>query len=167
MRIDDEISQGKTVNVIRWLIFALCVVCSVWLISSFVRFYHTTETIAERAVPEALQPTLWKGEYLLPLPPVTVNVRAEHDIGPVLHVSAALVLSHRSDVQEVYNALPLVKESILVLARGLSVQDVDSPEAIYRFKQALFRRLQWVLTPVVVQDVLISEWFFDRCREEN
>lgn len=161
MQIDDERIEEKTGSFVRWggLIFfvALCVL----VIFAALQFYRVSAPITEVPVADNLQPTMWKGEYILPIPPVSANVLSDKDVQPVARISVALVLSHRSDVKDAQNALPLVKESILLLMRGLSVQDIQSPEALYRLKQALLRRMQWVLDPIVVQDVLISELFLD------
>ena len=167
MQIDDEITKGKTVGFVRIGIAALFVMFSVWAIIHMFQSYQMPAPAEETPVVCDLQPTVWKGEYLLPLPSVAVNVLADKEVGPVLRLSVALVVSHRSDVKEVYNALPAVKESIILFARGLSVEDVQSPEALYRLKQALLKRIQWVLAPVVVQDVLISELVLEGTVEDS
>ena len=167
MQIDDEITKGKTVGFVRTVIAALFVVFSIWILVHVVQSYQTPTQAEEAPVVCDLQPTVWKGEYLLPLPSVAVNVLADKEVGPVLRLSVALVVSHRSDVKDVYNALPAVKESILLFARGLSVQDIHNPEALYRLKQAILQRVQWVLAPVVVQDVLISELVLEGAAEDK
>lgn len=167
MQIDDEITEGKTG--IRWGWIALFFVLAIFILGGIVRFYRSPAQVSlkETSVACELQPTIWKGEYLLPLPPIAVNVLSFDNIGPVLHISVALVVPRKADIQEVHNALPLIKESIVLLGRGLSAQDIQSPEALYRLKQALLKRIQWVLDSVVVQDVLITELFLDDVTEEN
>ena len=161
MQIDDEKTEGTTIGFVRWGIVVLCAVLLVFFTIGIVQSYRGSARMTEAPVVDDLRPTVWKGEYILPLPSVAVNILPVKEDHPILHVSIALVLSQRSDIKEAQNAMPLIRESIILLARGLSVRDVQSPEALYRLKQALLKRVQWVLDPIVVQDVLISELFMD------
>ena len=168
MQINDEVTEEKSTGFVRIGLVFLFVVLALLAIVSVVRLCRPSEndSVEETPVVCDLQPTPWKGAYILPIPSISVNVASSIAVGPVLHISVALVLPHQSDIKEAQNALPLVKESIILLARGLSAQDVQSPEALYRLKQALLKRVQWVLEPVAVQDVLITGLFLDNALEE-
>ena len=169
MQIDDEVTERKTTGFFRGILLVLFVVVSVLAITYMVKPYRSPVQDSVETTPVAydLQPTLWKGEYVFPISPVAVSIRPSFDMAPVLHISVALVLSGRSDIEEVNKALPFVKESIVLLARGLSVHEIQSPEALYRLKQALLKRVQLILDPGVVQDVLVTELFVDNMVEDS
>ena len=169
MQIDDEVTERKTTGFLRGILLVLFIVAAVLAVVYMVRPYRPSvpDSVETSSVAYDLQPTLWKGEYVFPISSVAVNVLSPSDFAPVLHISVALVLSGRSDIEEVQKAVPFVKESIVLLARGLSAQDIQSPEALYRLKQALLKRIQLVLEPVVVQDVLITELFVDNMVEDG
>jgi flagellar protein FliL len=92
------------------------------------------------------------------LPPNTLNMLAEQGGENYLKMKLTLELENETDKATVTAVMPRLQDDMNNFLRTLRPEDVQGSAAIQRLKEALLMRANQVLAPVVVKQVLLTEF---------
>ncbi|ETO91911.1 MAG: flagellar basal body-associated FliL family protein [Candidatus Xenolissoclinum pacificiensis L6] len=98
---------------------------------------------------------------LIILTPLTINI-SDKNLNPyVLRVGVALEIENAHDKNILENNIPYVKDIIISFLRTLRTEDFDDSEIIFLIKEELLIRINKVVDPVFVTNVLITDFVVD------
>lgn len=92
------------------------------------------------------------------LPATTLNMMADQGGEHYLKMKLTLELENETDKATVTAVLPRLQDDMNNFLRTLRPEDVQGSAAVQRLKEALLMRANQVLAPVVVKQVLLTEF---------
>lgn len=91
------------------------------------------------------------------LPEVLVNLSSDSRRMRFLKLRLAVEVSSTRTADTVQQLTPRIMDSFQLYLRGLTVEDLGGPSALYRLKQEMLARINLALDPSRVDDVLFKE----------
>ena len=91
------------------------------------------------------------------LPDVLVNLNSDSKRMRFLKLRLAVEVSTQPVADTVVQLTPRIMDSFQLYLRGLSVDDLAGPAALYRLKQEMLARINLALDPSRIDDVLFKE----------
>jgi flagellar protein FliL len=91
------------------------------------------------------------------LPDILVNLNVSGRRLRFLKFVAALEVRDQEDAALVQQFMPRISDNFHSYMRAVQAEDLAGPEAVYRVKRDLLARVNQVVRPVQVRDVLIKE----------
>ncbi|MFQ3307218.1 MAG: flagellar FliL protein [Candidatus Midichloriaceae bacterium] len=97
------------------------------------------------------------GIHYLDLDELIVNLKANGDQNTFLRLDVTLVFKNSKDLEFAKKLKPSIRDAYFVYLRQLRAADLRGSIAIYRLRDALFRRTNKVLYPIVIDKLLFKE----------
>jgi len=91
------------------------------------------------------------------LPDILVNLALEGGGKSFLKISVSLELADELDVPKLEKLEPRIVDKFQVYLRGLSVDDLQGTEGVYRLREELLARVNATVKPIKVSQILFKE----------
>jgi flagellar FliL protein len=91
------------------------------------------------------------------LPDLLVNLNVKGNRLRFLKFAAALEVIDQAAADRVTKLAPRITDNIHAYLRAVEVEDLGGPDAVYRVKRDLLARVNQVVRPLRVRDVLMKE----------
>jgi len=98
-----------------------------------------------------------KPEYYVGINDIIVSLIENNNKKSYLKISLSIHLSEDYDVKQVEAKLPIIKDSLQVFLKELRASDFNYPGITLKIKEELTKRINKVVAPVEVKDVLIQD----------
>ncbi len=102
--------------------------------------------------PGGVQPAVF-----MDLPPMKVNLNTTGPKQVFLMISVSLELANAADMQKVEQMMPRVRDIFNVYLRELRPEELKGSAGSYRLREELITRINHVLQPIRINDVLFKE----------
>ena len=109
------------------------------------------QTQVEEVVAPTVQTTFFE------IPDLIVNLNTSGRKSVFLKIKISLEIADPADIDTVNQLLPRVVDNFQVYLRELRVQDLQGSAGMYRLHEELLRRVNIVVRPAKVKDVLFKE----------
>lgn len=91
------------------------------------------------------------------LPDLLVNLNVTGNRLRFLKFSASLEVADAEEAEQVTRLVPRIADNIHAYLRAVQVGELGGPDAVYRVKRDLLARVNQVVRPLQVRDVLVGE----------
>ena len=98
------------------------------------------------------------GSYL-PIDPITINLGSRSDSRHLRLLAQLEVV--RGQESEVTRLMPRIVDVLNTYLRAIDLPEIDEPSALIRLRAQMLRRIQIVVGPGRVNDLLIMEFIFN------
>lgn len=98
-----------------------------------------------------------KEKHFYDLGEIIVNLSNSSLKNYFLKIDLSISLANSNDEKVVINQLPVIKDSFQIFLRQLRVEDINGSGGAFYIKTELLKRLNKILYPTKVEDVLIKE----------
>lgn len=116
------------------------------------------DTAAEAATVEDLEKEVDPNDIVfVTLPDLLVNLNVTGNRLRFLKFAAALEVIDQEAADQVTKLTPRITDNIHAYLRAIEVEELGGPDAVYRVKRDLLARVNQVVRPLRVRDVLIKE----------
>lgn len=112
---------------------------------------------AEKSAPAARQPVAAPKTVFFDLPDMLVNLNVTGRRPTFLKVQVSLELENEGDIPRLQSLSPRIIDQFQVYLRELRVEDLRGSAGIYRLREELLARVNAVVRPARVRDVLFKE----------
>ncbi len=99
------------------------------------------------------------GLYFVELPSMKINLKPGESNYTYIEISIALELSKASDKKDISALLPRIQDAINIYLREVSSSELQESGSLYRMKEALLERINFLIAPAHINDVLFKELF--------
>lgn len=99
------------------------------------------------------------GLYFLELPSFQVNLNDQRQNFSILQTTLALELNRPTDKKDILAVMPRIQDSILTYLREVRPEELQETGGLYRLKEALLERINFLIAPAHINDVLFKEMF--------
>ncbi|MBP9753238.1 MAG: flagellar basal body-associated FliL family protein [Proteobacteria bacterium] len=94
----------------------------------------------------------------LPLPETVVNIKNPKGKNTFLKASFTLLISNEKEREHINYFVPLINDQFQTYLREMDVEDIQGAAGIERIRQELLIRINQVITPFKVKEVLVKEF---------
>ena len=122
----------------------------------FERFFASEPEVT--SIEETVQPTTTPGIYL-DLEEVLVTLRSQDSNQRFLKLSISLELEKSSDENLIKTVMPRLIDSFQVFLRELRIEELEGSQGVYRVKEELLDRVNQIIKPAKVKDLLFRDLF--------
>ena len=99
------------------------------------------------------------GLYFLELSPFQVNLNDHRQNFSILRTSIALEMNRPTDKKDILAVMPRIQDSIITYLRDVRPEELQETGGLYRLKEALLERINFLIAPAHINDVLFKEMF--------
>ncbi len=99
------------------------------------------------------------GLYFVELPPMKINLKPNEAHYTFIETGIALELSKASDKREISAVLPRIQDAVNTYLREMTPAELQESGSLYRVKEALLERINFLIAPAHINDVLFKELF--------
>ncbi|MFV9875829.1 MAG: flagellar basal body-associated FliL family protein [Rickettsiales endosymbiont of Dermacentor nuttalli] len=149
---DAAVSQPKSNN--KVIIGSIIVVLIVAIVGSFFWYKKKQENV--QPVLTALQKENNENVFYK-LDDIIVNLNTSDSQSRFLKIGITLQLNNKETIIKLDNSLPIVKDLIQSYLRELRPQDLNGSAGLYRMKEELLLRLNEIMSPNKIVDVLFRD----------
>lgn len=153
----DTAIKGKRMVIVGASIAALFVI--IFLFMYFKSGDETKVTSTKQASP---QQKAVQASFLFELPEITTNLSPNNDKESWIKLGITLQLETSKDQAALDKKLPMVKDTIIVFLRELRSSDLASSGGSMMLKNELLKRINKVMYPIKLRDVLLREILLDQ-----
>ena len=93
---------------------------------------------------------------------ISITLYDEQQQAVFLNIGLTLELQLDSDRAEIRKLLPTIYDSVETYLRGVRVGELSGTQGIYRVREELLFRINRLIAPITVNDVLFREFQFDK-----
>lgn len=94
----------------------------------------------------------------LSVPELFVNLKSTKGKGSILKASFVLQVSNEREKEQINNFIPLIIDQFQTFLREMDVTDVQGSAGIERIRQELFTRINQIIAPFKVKEILVREF---------
>ncbi len=94
----------------------------------------------------------------LPIPEMIVNLKSTKSHGNILKAVFVLEIGTIQEKEEIEHLKPLIMDQFQSYLRELEISDVEGGAGIERVRQELFNRVNAIIAPLKVRQVLIKDF---------
>lgn len=152
--------KGKRVIIIGAAIGALLLI--VFLFMYFKSDDAGDDTKATSTKQASPQQKAVKASFLFEMPEITTNLAPNNDKDSCIKLGITLQLETSKDQAILDKKLPMVKDTIIVFLRELRSSDLASSGGSLMLKNELLKRINKVMYPIKLRDVLLREILLDQ-----
>ena len=98
-----------------------------------------------------------KEDFFYNFDEMVVNLASAHNKKAYLKLRISVHLNAKDDLPVFEEKMPIIKDSFQTFLRELRVADLASSGGIIRLKEELFKRVNKILAPTVVKNILFEE----------
>ncbi len=115
----------------------------------------------EKSIPQKEEAKLIgkDGLYFLELPNFQVNLNDSRQNFSILRTSLALEMERATDKKDIMAVMPRIQDSIITYLREVRPEELQETGGLYRLKEALLERINFLIAPAHINDVLFKEMF--------
>lgn len=113
---------------------------------------------SENEEADSEKPRIGKLVAFVPLPELLVNLKMYQGKGTILKATFVLQIANEKDVPEVNRFLPLITDQFQTFLREMTVVDLQGAAGIERIRQELLVRINQIVKPVKVIEVLVKDF---------
>ncbi len=89
---------------------------------------------------------------------ITVTLRDEQQRPVFLAVGLTFELAQDSDEGQIKKVLPIIRDSAVTYLRGVRPDELSGTQGIYRIREELLFRVNRIIAPVTINDILFHEF---------
>lgn len=104
------------------------------------------------------------GLYFVELPSMKINLKPNEAHYTFIDAGIVLELSKASDKRDISAVLPRIQDAIHTYLRELTPAELQESGSLYRIKEALLERINFLIAPAHINDVLFKELFVEQGR---
>lgn len=148
--------KGKRIMVIGGVIAALLLV--VFL------FYYFGEDDTKVASTKQASPQQKTSQatYIYEMPEIVTNLAPNNEQDRWIKIGITMQLENSKDQASLDKKLPMIKDTIIVFLRELRESDLASSGGSMMLKNELLKRINKIMYPIKLRDVLLREILLDR-----
>ncbi len=102
------------------------------------------------------------GLYFVELPRMKINVQSDNHT--FIETRIALELSQASAKRDIQAVLPRITDAVNGYLREMSLSELQESGSLYKVKEALLERINFLIAPAHITDVLFKELFIGQSR---
>jgi len=148
----DTAVKGKRLLLIAGALLGLTAV--VYFLASYIKKSHINTAIPEHKAAEA---TPSGPNYFFDMPDLVTNLSPTNDKEGIMKLAMTFQLNNSKDQSVVDEKLSMIKDSIVIFLRELRATDLASSGGSLMLKTELLKRINKVLYPVELKDILFRE----------
>lgn len=129
----------------------------------FLFFYFRGDSSSASSVQESpkIQHKPHEMGYTFDLPEITTNLAPGDGKKTWIKIAITVQLENSKDQATLDKKLPVIKDGIIVFLREVREADLSSSGGSMMLKKELVKRLNKILYPVIIKDVLLREMVLD------
>lgn len=155
-----EKEDGHLSGLLFFIAFLLLLILS----GAYYAFSKADPYVFERTAKpeETIHLTGKDGLYFMELPPFRINLNDKRQNFSVLRTSIALEMNKPSDKKDILAVMPRIQDSIMTYLREIRPEELQESGGLYLLKEALLERINYLIAPAHINDVLFKEMFVEQ-----